>query len=97
MLYEVITYLNVIEWGEGVFGAEAAARHYFGLSARNLSASQAAYLAAMVTRPRYYEQHRRITSYNVCYTKLLRDNARKCPCTTPKNVVLQLPNSAGGA
>ncbi|GAA4493898.1 monofunctional biosynthetic peptidoglycan transglycosylase [Pseudaeromonas paramecii] len=51
-------YLNVIEWGQGVFGAEAAARHYFGRSARSLSASQAAYLAAMVTRPRYYEQHR---------------------------------------
>lgn len=51
-------YLNVIEWGDGVFGAEAAARHYFGISARHLSASQAAYLASLVTRPRYYEQHR---------------------------------------
>ncbi|HQO29914.1 MAG TPA: monofunctional biosynthetic peptidoglycan transglycosylase, partial [Accumulibacter sp.] len=42
-IFEV--YLNVIEWGSGVFGAEAAARHYYGVSASHLSASQAARLA----------------------------------------------------
>ncbi|MGE8355934.1 MAG: monofunctional biosynthetic peptidoglycan transglycosylase, partial [Microvirgula sp.] len=41
-------YLNVIEWGNGVFGAEAAARHYYKTGASRLSASQAAKLAAMV-------------------------------------------------
>ncbi len=51
-------YLNVIEWGNGVFGAEAAARHYFGVSAAQLSAEQAARLAAMVPNPRYYDTHR---------------------------------------
>lgn len=51
-------YLNVIEWGNGVFGAEAAARHYFGISATQLSAEQAARLAAMVPNPRYYDTHR---------------------------------------
>ena len=51
-------YLNVIEWGEGVFGAEAAARHYYGTSAAGLGAEAAARLAAMVPRPRYYDQHR---------------------------------------
>jgi monofunctional biosynthetic peptidoglycan transglycosylase len=51
-------YLNVIEWGNGVFGAEAAARHYFGISAAKLSAEQAARLAAMVPNPRYYDRHR---------------------------------------
>jgi monofunctional biosynthetic peptidoglycan transglycosylase len=51
-------YLNVIEWGDGVFGAEAAARHYFGVSAAQLSAEQAARLAAMVPNPRYYDRHR---------------------------------------
>jgi monofunctional biosynthetic peptidoglycan transglycosylase len=51
-------YLNVIEWGNGVFGAEAAARHYFGVSAAKLSAEQAARLAAMVPNPRYYDRHR---------------------------------------
>ncbi len=51
-------YLNVIEWGDGVFGAEAAARHYYGVGAGQLSAPQAAKLAAMVTRPRFYDRNR---------------------------------------
>jgi monofunctional biosynthetic peptidoglycan transglycosylase len=51
-------YLNVIEWGNGVFGAEAAARHYYQVSAAQLSAEQAAQLAAMVPNPRYYDKHR---------------------------------------
>ena len=55
-------YLNVIEWGNGIFGAEAAARHYFKGSAANLNASQAAKLAAMVPNPRFYDDHRN-TSY----------------------------------
>jgi monofunctional biosynthetic peptidoglycan transglycosylase len=44
-------YLNVVEWGEGIFGAEAAARRYFGTSARNLGRQQAATLAAMLPSP----------------------------------------------
>jgi len=44
-------YLNVIEWGDGVYGAEAAARTYFKKSASDLSASEAAYLAAMIPSP----------------------------------------------
>jgi monofunctional biosynthetic peptidoglycan transglycosylase len=51
-------YLNVIEWGNGVFGAEAAAQHYYHVSAAQLSAPDAARLAAMVPNPRYYDQHR---------------------------------------
>jgi monofunctional biosynthetic peptidoglycan transglycosylase len=51
-------YLNVIEWGNGVFGAEAAARHYYRTSAARLSAGQAAKLAAMVPNPRFYDEHR---------------------------------------
>lgn len=51
-------YLNVVEWGEGVFGAEAAARHYFGVSAAKLNTAQAAQLAAMLPRPRYFDKHR---------------------------------------
>jgi monofunctional biosynthetic peptidoglycan transglycosylase len=51
-------YLNVIEWGNGVFGAEAAARHYFGTSAAALNEWQAARLAAMVPNPRYYDRRR---------------------------------------
>ncbi len=51
-------YLNVIEWGNGIYGAEAAARRYFKTSAAGLGASQAAHLAAMIPNPRYYESHR---------------------------------------
>ncbi len=51
-------YLNIIEWGNGVFGAEAAARHYFKISAGSLSKTQAAKLAAMIPNPRFYDQHR---------------------------------------
>jgi monofunctional biosynthetic peptidoglycan transglycosylase len=51
-------YLNVIEWGNGVFGAEAAARHYYKTGATSLSAGQAAKLAAMVPNPRYFDDHR---------------------------------------
>ena len=55
-IFEV--YLNVIEWGSGVFGAEAAARHYYGIGAAQLSAEQAARLAAMVPSPRFYDHQR---------------------------------------
>ena len=50
-------YLNVIEWGNGVFGAEAAAKRYFGTSAAQLSAEQAARLAAMIPSPRRFERN----------------------------------------
>ncbi|MNT19814.1 Penicillin-binding protein 1F [compost metagenome] len=51
-------YLNVAEWGVGVFGAQAAAQHYFNTSAANLSASQSARLAAMLPNPRFYDARR---------------------------------------
>ncbi len=47
-------YLNVVEWGNGVFGAEAAARHYYGTSAAQLSAGQAARLAVLLPNPRKF-------------------------------------------
>lgn len=47
-------YLNYAEWGDGVFGAEAAARHHFGVSAAALTAEQAAWLAAILPSPRRY-------------------------------------------
>jgi monofunctional glycosyltransferase len=51
-------YLNVIEWGDGVYGAEAAARHYYRKSAASLTAGEASRLAAMVPRPRFYDKNR---------------------------------------
>jgi monofunctional biosynthetic peptidoglycan transglycosylase len=50
-------YLNVIEWGNGIFGAEAAAKHYFGTTAAQLSPDQAARLAAMAPSPRRFERN----------------------------------------
>jgi monofunctional glycosyltransferase len=50
-------YLNVIEWGSGIFGSEAAARRYFGESAAQLTGEQAARLAAMAPNPRHYEKN----------------------------------------
>ena len=56
-LYEL--YLNVIEWGYGIYGAEAAAQHWHRKSAAELTKAQAAELAARVPRPRYYADHPR--------------------------------------
>lgn len=48
-------YLNVAEWGDGIFGIEAAARHYYGKSAKRLSAREAARLAAVLPNPIKYD------------------------------------------
>ena len=50
-------YLNNVEWGQGIFGAEAAARFYFRKSAAQLTPMEAARLAVMLPRPRYYERN----------------------------------------
>lgn len=50
-------YLNSVEWGQGVFGAEAAARRYYNSTAGSLSAEQAARLAVMLPAPRRYERN----------------------------------------
>jgi monofunctional biosynthetic peptidoglycan transglycosylase len=55
-IFEV--YLNVIEWGDGVFGAQAAAKHYYKTKAHRLGVAQSAKLASMVTNPRYYDKNR---------------------------------------
>ena len=49
-------YLNSVEWGEGVFGAEAAAQHYFRKPASELTPIEAARMAVMLPRPRYFEK-----------------------------------------
>ena len=49
-------YLNNVEWGEGVFGAEAAARHYFRVGANQLGPYQAARLAVMLPAPKRFER-----------------------------------------
>jgi monofunctional glycosyltransferase len=51
-------YLNSVEWGNGVYGAEAAAQYYFRTPASKLTAWQSARLAVMLPRPRYFDEHR---------------------------------------
>lgn len=50
-------YVNSVEFGKGIYGAEAAAQYYFGKSAANLSKSEAAQLAAYLPNPKYYQDH----------------------------------------
>ncbi|MES2016113.1 MAG: monofunctional biosynthetic peptidoglycan transglycosylase [Pseudomonadota bacterium] len=73
-------YLNVVEYGRGVFGAEAAARHYFHVTAANLGTAQAAKLAVMLPNPRYYDRHRE-TNYLARRTNLIvnRMNSAELP------------------
>lgn len=52
-------YLNIAEFGEGIYGIEAAARHFYGKSAKNLSAQESALLIATLPRPKYYHTHRK--------------------------------------
>ncbi len=51
-------YLNVVEWGDGVYGAEAGARHYYGIPAAALDQDQAARMAAMLPAPKFFDRHR---------------------------------------
>jgi monofunctional biosynthetic peptidoglycan transglycosylase len=73
-------YLNVVEFGRGVFGAEAAARHYFGVTAAKLNSGQAARLAVMLPNPRFYDRHRD-TNYLARRTSLImnRMNSAELP------------------
>lgn len=50
-------YLNLIEWGDGVFGAAAAAQHYYGVAPAHLTRRQASELAARIPNPRYYDRN----------------------------------------
>jgi monofunctional biosynthetic peptidoglycan transglycosylase len=73
-------YLNVVEFGRGVFGAEAAARHYYRIPAASLNPAQAARLAVMLPNPRYYDTHRQ-TNYLARRTAIIqrRMNAADLP------------------
>ncbi len=69
-------YLNVVEWGEGIYGAEAASRHYFGKPASELTAQEAARLAAVLPNPRRYnpagEQRYVVNRSRIIYNIMLR-------------------------
>jgi len=55
-------YLNVIEWGPGIYGAEAAAQKYYHISAEHLNATQAAALAVIIPNPRKIKLYSPYTS-----------------------------------
>jgi monofunctional biosynthetic peptidoglycan transglycosylase len=65
-------YLNVAEWGRGVYGAEAAARHHFGKSAADLTMSEAAWLAAILPSPQRYDPIRKTAALTRRHQRILR-------------------------
>ncbi|HRL22482.1 monofunctional biosynthetic peptidoglycan transglycosylase [Alcaligenes sp. SDU_A2] len=69
-------YLNVAQWGQGVFGAQAAARHYYKQDAARISAVQAARLAGMLPNPAYYDR-RRDSSYLQSRTRTISQRMRQ--------------------
>ena len=50
-------YLNVAEFGNGIYGIEAAARHYYGKTAADLNRDESALLISMLTNPKYYQDN----------------------------------------
>lgn len=65
-------YLNVAEWGNGVYGAEAAARHHFGKPAQELTPDESAWLAAILPSPRRYDPLRKTTSLTKRHQRIMR-------------------------
>ena len=65
-------YLNVAEWGQGVYGAEAAARHHFGKPSHDLTADEAAWLAAILPSPRRYDPLRKTTFLTRRHERILK-------------------------
>ena len=72
-------YLNVAEWGQGVYGAEAAARHHFNKSSLDLSADEAAWLAAILPSPRRYDPLRKTTALARRHDRILKRITRGSP------------------
>lgn len=72
-------YLNVAEWGRGVYGAEAAARHHFGKSALELTAEEAALLAAILPAPAHYDPLRATRYLSVRQQQILRWMHKRFP------------------
>jgi len=72
-------YLNIVEWGDGIYGAEAAARYYFGKSAANLNLAEATLLAGMLPNPKYFNPFKRLKSVQRMQHRViwLMQNARE--------------------
>jgi monofunctional biosynthetic peptidoglycan transglycosylase len=70
-------YLNVAEWGQGIYGAEAAARHHFKKSSQDLTADEAAWLAAILPSPRRYDPIRKTMALTRRHDRILSLITRK--------------------
>lgn len=57
-------YINSVEFGENIYGIEAATQYYYGKSAKSLTRDQAAFLAAVLPNPKYYQDHRKDRKLN---------------------------------
>lgn len=57
-------YMNSIEFGDNIYGVEAGAKHYFGKTAQSLTQDQAIFLAAILTNPKYFQDHRNSSALN---------------------------------
>jgi len=71
-------YLNIVEWGEGIYGAEAASRYYFGKSAAQLNLAEATLLAGMLPNPKIFNPFKRLKSAQKMQKRVvgLMENAR---------------------
>lgn len=76
-------YLNVAEWGHGVYGAEAAAQHHFGKPAHELTSDEAAWLAAMLPSPRRYDPLRKTTFLTRRHERILKWIDRQSAAPVP--------------
>jgi monofunctional glycosyltransferase len=74
-------YLNMAEWGRGVYGAEAAARHHFGKSAADVTPEEAALLAAILPAPRHYDPIRPTRYLAVRQQQILRWMTKRFPAS----------------
>ncbi|MCI0690765.1 monofunctional biosynthetic peptidoglycan transglycosylase [candidate division KSB1 bacterium] len=72
-------YLNIVEWGDGIYGAEAASRYYFGKPAANLDLAEVTMLASMLPNPKYFNPFKRLKSVQRMQKRVvwLMQNARE--------------------
>jgi monofunctional biosynthetic peptidoglycan transglycosylase len=81
-------YLNVVEWGQGIYGAEAAAQHHFKKPSRDLTADEAAWLAAILPAPRRYDPLRKTTFLSRRHDRILKwitRGSRQLPQLEPES------------
>jgi monofunctional biosynthetic peptidoglycan transglycosylase len=97
-------YLNVVEWGRNVYGAEAAARHYFGKSAAHLDVLEAATLAALLPSPRNMRDGNLNYRRNLILSRMAAvgyltaeetDRAKQTPLFKKIEEILPLPPTEG--